>query len=50
MYGDDGEYERERMYESAGLDVFLRSRSRAATATTGPTRVSRARAAVGGCG
>ena len=26
MYGDDGEYERERMYESAGLDVFLRSR------------------------
>ena len=27
MYGeDDGEYERERMYESAGLEVFLRSR------------------------
>ena len=25
MYGeDDGEYERERMYESAGLEVFLR--------------------------
>ena len=27
MYGEDhGEYERERMYESAGLEVFLRSR------------------------
>ena len=26
MYGDDGECERELMYESAGLAVFLRSR------------------------
>ena len=26
MYGDDGEYERELMYESVGLAVFLRSR------------------------
>ena len=26
MYDDDGEYERELMYESAALAVFLRSR------------------------
>ena len=26
MYDDDGEYERERMYESSGLAIFLRSR------------------------
>ena len=36
MYGDDGEYDRELMYESAGLAVFLRSRyDRATTESRG---------------